>query len=252
MQAMPVTPPPVPSRGDAERLAQVLIVDDDPEIGALLAQYLGQAGLATEVAGDGVAMWAALGRRRFDVVVLDLMLPGEDGLALCQQLRQRSQLPVIMLTARGRPMDRIIGLETGADDYMAKPFDPRELLARLRSLLRRSGVAVDPPPPSFLFAGHRLDTRGRALQLADGRVVVLGDSEYQVLVLLLRHPDQVLERDFLAEQVYGRDRLPTDRAIDMCISRLRTLVEADTRVPRVIRTVRHRGYSLAGPVQADG
>ncbi|WMJ71107.1 response regulator transcription factor [Stenotrophomonas sp. 24(2023)] len=231
--------------------ARLLVVDDDPEIGALLAQYLGQHGLQTDVVGDGAAMWAALQRSRFDAVVLDLMLPGDDGLALCQQLRAQSSLPVIMLTARGRPMDRILGLETGADDYMAKPFDPRELLARLRAVLRRTGVQLEPPPARLHFAGWTLDTRRRALQAADGRRHLLGDTDFAVLLLLLRQPDQVLERDFLVEQVYGRDRQPNDRGIDMCISRLRQVLEDDSRAPALIRTVRHRGYSLAGPVHAD-
>ncbi|KAF1013264.1 MAG: Transcriptional regulatory protein OmpR [Stenotrophomonas maltophilia] len=221
--------------------ASILIVDDDPEIGTLLAQYLGQSGLHTDVAGDGTAMWAALARRRFDAVVLDLMLPGEDGLALCQQLRAQGNLPVIMLTARGRPLDHIVGLETGADDYMAKPFDPRELLARLRAVLRRSGLQAEPPLPRLHFAGWTLFTRTRAPQADDGRTHTLGDTDFAVLLLLLRQPDQVLERDFLVEQVYGRDRQPNDRDIDMCISRLRQVLEQDSRAPALIMTVRHRG-----------
>jgi len=238
---------PTPTEG-----ASILIVDDDPEIGALLAEYLGQAGLRADVAADGSAMWQALAARHFDAVVLDLMLPGDDGLTLCRQLRDRSNLPVIMLTARGRATDRIVGLETGADDYVAKPFDPRELLARLRAVLRRTGINADPLPSRLRFAGFTLDTRTRQLTDARGTPLPLGGSDYSLLLLLARHPDQVLDRDHLAEQVYGRDRLPGDRAIDVCVSRLRQVLETDSRTPQLIRTVRHRGYTLAGPVQRDG
>ncbi|HDS0949054.1 TPA: response regulator [Stenotrophomonas maltophilia] len=234
--------------------ARILIVDDDPDIGALLAEYLGQHGLQTVVAGDGAGMRGALAAHAFDAVVLDLMLPGEDGLALCQQLREQTALPVIMLTARGRPADRILGLEVGADDYMAKPFDPRELLLRLRAVLRRQ-APVQPPAPDVArlrFSGWTLDPRTHLLQADDGRRHLLGETDFTALQLFLRHPDEVLERDFLVEQVYGRDRLPSDRSIDMCISRLRQMLEQDSRAPLLIRTVRNRGYCLAGPVQADG
>lgn len=233
---------------------RILIVDDDPDIGALLAEYLGQHGLQTVVAGDGAGMRAALAAHAFDAVVLDLMLPGEDGLALCQQLREQTALPVIMLTARGRPADRILGLEVGADDYMAKPFDPRELLLRLRAVLRRQ-APVPPPAPDVArlrFSGWTLDPRTHLLQADDGRRHLLGETDFTALQLFLRHPDEVLERDFLVEQVYGRDRLPSDRSIDMCISRLRQMLEQDSRAPLLIRTVRNRGYCLARPVQADG
>lgn len=242
----------VPRPLDAPEGASILIVDDDPGIGSLLAEYLGKAGLRAEVAGDGEAMWRALEARRFDAVVLDLMLPGDDGLQLCRQLRSSSTLPVIMLTARGRPDDRIAGLETGADDYLAKPFDPRELLARLRAVLRRTGTNADPLPQQLRFSGFCLDTRRRELRDARGEVVALGSSDYLLLLQLLRYPDQVLERDHLAEQVYGRDRLPTDRAIDVCVSRVRQLLQADPHAPQLIRTVRHRGYLLVGPVHSDG
>ncbi|WP_313140985.1 response regulator transcription factor [Stenotrophomonas sp.] len=245
---MPESPPPS---------ARILVVDDDPEIGALLAQYLGQQGLQTVVAGDGDGMRAALAAGNFDAVVLDLMLPGEDGLALCQQLREQTALPVIMLTARGRPADRILGLEQGADDYMAKPFDPRELLLRLRAVLRRQVPVQAVPAPTadmarLRFSGWTLDPRTHLLQADDGRRHLLGETDFSALQLFLRHPDEVLERDFLVEQVYGRDRMPSDRSIDMCISRLRQMLEHDSRAPLLIRTVRNRGYCLAGPVQADG
>ncbi|AWH15845.1 DNA-binding response regulator [Stenotrophomonas sp. ZAC14D2_NAIMI4_7] len=235
---------------NAAATARILIVDDDPEIGALLAEYLGRHGLHTDTAAEGMAMWAALDRQRFDAVVLDLMLPGEDGLALCQQLRARTALPVIMLTARGRAADRILGLEHGADDYVAKPFDPRELLLRLQAVLRRAQPAA--LATRLRFAGWTLDTRTHQLQADDGRRHLLGETDFIALQLFLRHPDEVLERDYLVEQVYGRDRLPSDRSIDMCISRLRQMLEHDSRAPLLIRTVRHRGYCLAGPVLADG
>ncbi|WP_414605622.1 response regulator [Stenotrophomonas pavanii] len=235
--------------------ARILVVDDDPDIGALLAQYLGQHGLQTVVASDGPGMRVALAAHAFDAVVLDLMLPGEDGLALCQQLRAQTALPVIMLTARGRPADRILGLERGADDYMAKPFDPRELLLRLRAVLRRHAPVQAAPMQEVArlrFSRWTLDPRTHLLQADDGRRHLLGETDFSALQLFLRHPDEVLERDFLVEQVYGRDRLPSDRSIDMCISRLRQILEQDSRAPLLIRTVRNRGYCLAGPVLADG
>ncbi len=238
----------------ASATAHVLVVDDDPEIRSLLAHYLGQAGYRTSTAADGGGMWPVLEREPVDVVVLDLMLPGDDGLALCRALRARSDLPVIMLTARGQAVDRVVGLEMGADDYMAKPFDPRELLARIRAVLRRSGAAAAASPaegrePRWLrFAGWQLDTRARQVHAADGRVVSLGGADYRLLRTLLHHPHRPLGRDLLQEAVYGRERGPDDRAIDVCISRLRSRLEEDARQPALIRTLRNEGYQFAADV----
>ena len=242
---------------DAYSNAAILVVDDDPGIGELLAGYLGQAGYRTRAVADGEGMWRALSEDRFDAVVLDLMLPGVDGIALCRQLRLQSSLPVIMLTARGQAHDRIVGLESGADDYMAKPFDPRELLARLRSVLRRSlgaaPSAVDIASQARLgFADWKVDVAAHELQAPDGRVISLGNSDFRMLLVLLQHAGQVLDRDFLAGQVYGRDRMPSDRTIDMCVSRLRQYLEDDARHPTLIRTVRNQGYQFTARVRSDG
>lgn len=233
--------------------AHILIVDDDADIRDLLGEYLGEAGLRTSAAADGPGMWQALQAGGVDLVVLDLMLPGPDGLTLCRELRSRSQLPVIMLTARGQPVDRIVGLEMGADDYMAKPFEPRELLARIRSILRRAtpaSTADDTPPRHYRFAGWELDTATRQMRAPDGRVVSLGGADYRMLHVLLQHANRTLGRDLLIDHVYGRDRMPVDRAIDVCISRLRQYLGDDARNPRLIRTIRNEGYLLSADVDA--
>ncbi|WP_206239950.1 response regulator [Novosphingobium terrae] len=229
---------------------KILVVDDDREICDLLCEYLGDAGLTARSADSGEAMWRVLERFLPDLIVLDLMLPGVDGLELCRTLRERTQIPVIMLTARGAPVDRIIGLEMGADDYIVKPFDPRELLARIKVVLRR--IRQFPPEAqieeigTLHFEGWRLDMRQRSLIAKDGTVTVLGGADYQMLRLLLRHPHRTLNRDFLHRQIYGRERGPLDRAVDVCISRLRQMLG-----PTIIRTVRNSGYALPVDVSID-
>lgn len=229
----------------------VLIVDDDPEIRDLLADYLESAGLRASTAADGDAMWTRLGLSPVDLVVLDVMLPGVDGLALCRELRRDSQMPVIMLTARGQATDRIAGLEIGADDYMAKPFEPRELLARIRGVLRRS-AGGEPrgsvPARQFRFAGWTLDTVTRQMRAPDGRIVSLGGADYRLLRVLLQSPNRPIDRDTLIDHVYGRDRAPVDRAIDVCVSRLRQHLGDDARKPMLIRTMRNEGYLLSADV----
>jgi two-component system OmpR family response regulator len=189
------------------------------------------------------------------MVVLDLMLPGEDGLSLCRQLRARSQVPVLMLTAKGDPVDRIIGLETGADDYLAKPFDPRELLARIRSVLRRAkALPADTEinvPESLSFSGWRLDTRERNLRAPDGVVVPLSGAEYRLLLIFLQNPNAVLSRDQLSNFTFGRDADPLDRTIDMQVSRLRERLRDEAREPAIIKTVRGKGYVLAVRVESQ-
>jgi two-component system, OmpR family, response regulator len=229
---------------------KILVVDDDREICDLLCEYLGDAGLTARSADSGEAMWRVLERFLPDLIVLDLMLPGVDGLELCRTLRERTQIPVIMLTARGAPVDRIIGLEMGADDYIVKPFDPRELLARIKVVLRR--IRQFPPEAqieeigTLHFEEWRLDMRQRSLIAKDGTVTVLGGADYQMLRLLLRHPHRTLNRDFLHRQIYGRERGPLDRAVDVCISRLRQMLG-----PTIIRTVRNSGYALPVDVSVD-
>jgi len=232
---------------------RILIVDDDEDIQSLLEEYLRKNGFEAQAVADGKAMWEAIAAKPPSMVVLDLMLPGEDGLSLCRQLRQRSQVPVLMLTARGEAVDRILGLEMGADDYLPKPFDPRELLARIRSILRRAkSLPTDTElnvPETFRFAGWRLDTRERNLCAPDGVVVPLSGAEYRLLLIFLQNPNIVLSRDHLSNITYGRDADPLDRTIDMQVSRLRERLRDQAREPEIIKTVRGKGYVLAVRVE---
>lgn len=241
-----------PQDGRNDGPDHVLIVDDDAEIRTLLATYLGRNGFKVSAVGDGRAMWRALEGARFDLVVLDLMLPGEDGLTLCRDLRAKSDIPVVMLTARGEETDRIVGLEMGADDYLPKPFSARELLARIKVILRRArSLPANLQPDSarrLQFAGWVLDTQARQLESPEGVVVALSGAEYKLLRVLLAHPNRVLNRDQLLDLTQGREADPLDRAIDVQISRLRHRLGDDSRDPRVIKTVRGEGYVLAVPV----
>ena len=236
----------------------LLVVDDDREIRNLLSDYLERQGLRCTAVADGRQMRAALETGRHDLVILDLMLPGEDGLVLCRNLRAApatAQLPVLMLTARGDDMDRILGLEMGADDYLPKPFVPRELLARVRAILRRTralppnlGSAAQPRARQLAFAGWRLDTTARHLVDADGVVVPLSGAEYRLLLVLLEHPRRVLSRDQLLELTQGREAEAFDRSIDLLVSRLRQRLREDAREPRILKTQRGEGYVLAAEV----
>jgi two-component system OmpR family response regulator len=230
----------------------VFVVDDDPEIRQLLLTYLAKNGYRVSTAGDGSAMWQVLEHTRIDLVVLDIMLPGEDGLELCRRLRARSRLPIIMLTARGDEMDRVLGLEMGADDYLAKPFSARELLARIKVVLRRvRELPVDRLEESaerLHFAGWTLDTRAQHLIAADGVVVPLSQAEYRLLHVLLTHANRALTRDQLLDLTQGREAGPFDRSIDVLIGRLRRRLRDDAREPALIKTVRGRGYLLASKV----
>ena len=233
----------------------ILVVDDDAEIRSLLGDYLRKNGYSATAVADGKAMWTALSRSKFDLIVLDLMLPGEDGLTLCRTLRAESDTPVIMLTARGEETDRIVGLEIGADDYLAKPFSPRELLARIKSVLRRArslpqNLRAD-DARTIRFAGWRLDTVARHLVSAEGVVTSLSGSEYQLLRILLSHANHVLTRDQLMVLTKGRESEPFDRSIDLQISRLRHRLGDDPSDPRIIKTVRGHGYVLAVPVEVQ-
>jgi two-component system, OmpR family, response regulator len=233
----------------------LLIVDDDREIRGLLAQYLEKHDFRTTAVPDGKEMRRTLERSHVDLVVLDLMLPGEDGLSLCRELRTRSQVPVIMLTARGEDVDRIIGLELGADDYVAKPFNPRELLGRIKAILRRSAHAPrDPSPESvrgFSFNGWRLDTVTRTLTDAAGKEVALSGAEYRLLAVLLGASNRVLTRAQLTELLRGRDADPFDRSIDVRVSRLRQILGDDARAPQIIKTVYGEGYVVGVTVVTD-
>ena len=223
----------------------ILVVDDDPDLRELLGTYLGANGFAVETVGDGVAMRAALANGMPDAIVLDLMLPGEDGLSLTRTLRSQSPVPILMLSARGEEMDRIIGLEVGADDYLAKPFGPRELLARLRALLRRShpgpGAASGATPATLHFGPFALDLDGRSLQRG-GQEVALTSAEFDLLAAFLARPNRVLSRDTLVDLLKGFERDPFDRSIDNRVTRLRRKIETDAAAPAYIRTVRGEGY----------
>ena len=226
----------------------VLIVDDDREIRGLLAQYLEKHDFRTTAVADGREMRRVLERSHVDLLVLDLMLPGEDGLSLCRELRGRSQLPIIMLTARGEDVDRIVGLELGADDYIAKPFNPRELLGRIKAVLRRSAHAPRDPSPEnvrgFSFDGWRLDTVTRTLTSAAGNEVALSGAEYRLLAVLLGSANRVLTRAQLTELLRGREADPFDRSIDVRVSRLRQILGDDARAPQIIKTVYGEGYVI--------
>lgn len=232
---------------------QILIVDDDREIRTLLADYLQTNGYHCFMAAEGNAMWRVLTEQEIDLVVLDLNMPGEDGLTLCRSLRAKSSMPVIMLTARNEPLDRILGLEMGADDYLPKPFEPRELLARIRSVLRRSsGLSQNNNDKiQFLkFAGWTLDLIARHLVDPNEMVVLLSGAEYKMLKIFLEHPNRVLNRDQLLNMTQGRDADPFDRSIDIQISRIRQKLGEDARSPQIIKTVRNGGYVLAVSVES--
>ena len=234
----------------------ILLVDDDAEIRALLSEYLTREGFTVTAVPDGSGMDEALEDTRFDLAVLDLMLPGEDGVSLCKRLRARSILPVIMLTARGEEADRITGLEAGADDYLAKPFNPRELLARVHSVLRRARTLPDEVTPEqarrFRFSGWNLDTLTRQLVSPTSVVTPLSGAEYRLLSVFLHHAGEVLSRDQLTEMIRGRgSHMPFDRSIDVQVSRLRQRLGDDGRVPAFIRTVRGEGYVFAVPVEVQ-
>ncbi|MCW0046163.1 response regulator transcription factor [Brevundimonas sp. BT-123] len=225
----------------------LLVVDDDREIRNLLSDHLEQHGFRTVKAADGRAMKAALAAGPVDLVVLDLNLPDEDGLSLCRGIRAASKTPVIILTARGDPIDRIVGLEMGADDYMAKPFEPRELVARIRTVLRRTGgeaTAVEGRHADF--SGWSLDIAARALTAPDGRLAPLSGADFDLLHTLVRNGSKPLSRERIRALSTVADA--DDRAIDLRVSRLRQKLGDDAKAPALIRTVRSLGYMLAGPV----
>ncbi len=234
----------------------ILIVDDDPGIRRLLVDYLERNGFAALSARDGREMWQLLERHTIDLIVLDLMLPDTDGLTLCRDLRGKpptAAMPVLMLTARGEETDRIIGIEMGADDYLVKPFNPRELLARIKTILRRTRILPPNLRPEttrcLCFAGWCLDTATRVLTAPDGVVTPLSGGEFRLLRIMLEHPNRVLNRDQLIEMIHGREAEAYDRAIDVQISRLRQRLRDDSREPELIKTVRGEGYVLAATVE---
>ncbi len=234
---------------------RVLIVDDDAEIRSLVSDLLERNGMAAERARNTAEAEAILAEARTDLMVLDVMMPGEDGLAFCQRVRRDSQIPIIMVTALGDDVDRILGLEFGADDYLPKPFNPRELVARVKTVLRRA----PPLKPSetyrrreaYRFGDFVLDVEQRALRRGDGEVIALTSGEYALLATLVEHSPRVLSRDQLLDMTRGAVANPFDRSIDSQISRLRRKIEPDPRRADYIKTVRNIGYAFAAKVKKD-
>jgi two-component system, OmpR family, response regulator len=237
---------------------RILVVDDEPRIRTMLRRYLTEEGFKVSEAADGAALRAVLEREAIDLVLLDLMMPGEDGLALARQIRQRSDIPIIMLTGKGDLIDRVVGLEAGADDYITKPFELREILARIRTIMRRAGPRSALPEPEraadgdsgeiLVFEGWRLDLIRRELKQPSGDIVSLTAGEFELLRVFASHPNRVLSRAQLIDLVKGRDWAAYDRAVDTQVGRLRKKLEADLSNPTLIKTVRGGGYVFASAV----
>jgi two-component system OmpR family response regulator len=236
-----------------EQTAHILVVDDDREIRDLLARFLERQQMRVTAVRDGREARRAWSVGHYHLVVLDLMLPGESGLDLARWMRGQSDVPIVMLTAMGEETDRIIGLELGADDYLAKPFNPRELLARIRAVLRRAGDhagrQAEAGARNLRFAGWTLEPARRRLLNPDGAEVALTGGEYDLLLALAERSNRVLTRDMLLDLLRGRQAGPFDRAIDVAVSRLRRKLEDDGRNAQLIKTVRGGGYVLAAPVE---
>ncbi|HMO69073.1 MAG TPA: response regulator [Novosphingobium sp.] len=230
---------------------RLLLVDDEASLRQPLADYLSRQGFLVTEAASAAEARSRLREETPDLVLLDIMMPGEDGLALCRHLVEGHDLPVIFLTARGEATDRIVGLEIGADDYVVKPFEPRELVARIRSVLRRAARGGPEPETDapYLFEGWRLDPVKRRLTDPEGAVVAISSAEFRLLKAFLDHPRQVLDRDRLLDMVQGREAHLFDRAVDNQVSRLRRKVEVDSRSPQLIQTVWGGGYTLAADVR---
>ena len=220
--------------------AKILVVDDDADVRRMLSEYLGDHGYRVSAVGDGAAMRAEIERELPDLVLLDLALPGDDGITLARQLRARHNVGIIMVTGSSEPVDRIVGLEVGADDYIGKPFDPRELRARIKSVLRRTQQAAAPAPHPA--AGKNVASGALRLDLAAHRLVDGSGTEFDLLKAFVEHPNQVLSRDRLLTLSRDRGWEPFDRSIDIRITRLRRKIESDPDTPRLIRTVRGAGY----------
>ncbi|MBV7600017.1 response regulator [Aeromonas sp. sia0103] len=233
----------------------ILVVDDHSEIRDLLKRFLEQHGMRVSCARDGKEMKRLLDEREFDLLVLDLMMPGEDGLTLCRELRVKSNLPIIMLTAMGEETDRIIGLEMGADDYLAKPFNPRELLARIKAVMRRTQAESQPAPEALTrdlrFDRWLLDINRRELVDEEGVGLSLSTAEFDLLRVFLERPQRVLSRDQLLDLARGRETVAFDRAIDTLVSRLRRKLERDPKNPELIKTIWGGGYLFAADVTQE-
>lgn len=238
---------------NSEAPTRILLVDDEATLREPLAEYLQGQGFAVTEAESAAAARTTLNDTFPDIVLLDIMMPGEDGLSLCRHLVETRHLPVIFLTARGEPTDRIVGLELGADDYIVKPFEPRELVARIRTVLRRVGRGAAPETQSedwhYHFEGWILDPLKRKLSDPEGVVVPISTAEFRLLRAFLDNPKAVMDRDLLLDLVQGRTANLFDRAVDNQVSRLRRKIEADTSDPQLILTVRGGGYRFAAAVK---
>lgn len=234
-------------------MPRVLVVEDDPQIAEMLRESLAEQNIAAEVAGDGAAMDHRLGASSFDLVVLDVMLPGEDGLSICRRLRASGNLPILMLTSLGDDVDRILGLELGADDYVTKPFVLRELVARIKGLLRRSTYGSQPEPPSrprlIRFEGWTIDTIKRQVHDPSNARVAMTTHEFDLLVAFCRNAGRALAREQLLAATHAGLAGPTERSVDVHIRRLRQKIESDPRNPVLIRTVRLGGYMFTARVE---
>jgi two-component system, OmpR family, response regulator len=245
-----------PTMTAMDRTPHLLVVDDDREIRTLVSQFLTKHGYRVTAARDGAEMTRALDAARVDLIVLDLMMPGEDGLSICRRLRAApatATVPIVMLTAMGEETDRVVGLEMGADDYLAKPFGPRELLARIKAVLRRSATPLQPGAATgktLCFEGWSLDVSKRELRDPGGALVQLSAGEYDLLIAFVEHPQRVLNRDQLLDLARGRSAVPFDRSVDVQVSRLRRKIEPDPANPTLIKTVRGGGYMFAADIQA--
>ncbi len=230
---------------------RLLLVDDEAALREPLAEYLSRQGFAVSQAVSAAQARSILQTETPELVLLDIMMPGEDGLSLCRHLSEARSIPVILLTAKGEATDRIVGLEIGADDYVVKPFEPRELVARIRSVLRRASKAAPPAGEEelFEFEGWRLDPLKRRLSDPTGAMVSISSVEFRLLMAFVEHPRQVLDRDRLLDMVQGREAHLFDRAVDNQVSRLRRKIEADSRNPTLIQTVWGGGYMLAADVR---
>jgi two-component system OmpR family response regulator len=238
---------------------KILVVDDDQDIRELLAQYLTKNSFDVITAEDGIEMDSQLDISMPDLIILDIMLPGDDGFTLCQRIRRTSNVPIIMLTANSDEMDRVLGLEIGADDYIAKPFSPRELLARIKALLRRTHFATellqgmqDKEKPRYLcFAHWKLDTQQHVLLDRENIVFPLTGADFQLLMLFLESGDTPISRDQICRSLHGRDAFANERGIDVHLSRLRNYLGDDAKAPSIIKTVRGKGYLFIASIQKE-
>lgn len=233
------------------RSPHILVVEDDREIRTMVSRFLSKNGCRVTVAEDARSMDRALGTARIDLIVLDIMLPGEDGLSICRRLRTTSTLPVIMLTAAGDPVARVVGLEMGADDYVAKPFNPHELLARIKAVLRRATALPDTEDGAndvVQFAGWQINPVSREVRNPEGTRIILTSAEFDLLFTFCRHARRTLTRDQLLDLSQRRAAGALDRSIDILVSRIRRKIEADPRDPQFIKTVRSGGYVFTSEV----